>query len=539
VAALLVLQALDVAALARGRVSLLSGDVETARRSFETARWSPAAWRRGRAGLALCDAIEARPVRARPTLQELVALNAQLIVNKYLTRGDFGAAERLAELADALPGSALYRSAAELEQGRTREARATLATLPGLAGAPLYVRIERALRLEDAGRPTAVFDHQGEWIGSVDAAGRTSLGEGVESTLIPSALLPRLAQTAGWAGVRVSLDLELSRLARRALGELRGSVVLMDLHTGAVLAAVSDDRTLAPGGSPALEQLREPASIAKLITTTAALRSGLDPDAEIRRMRCRGSVHYPGGVLWCPASAGTLRGLAQAMALSCNTSFAQLGALVGRERLLREFRRYGFRVGDPTEGGEILQPRGDARQLADLSIGLEATAITPLHAARLAAVFGNGGSMPETAFVTHRDGHLGLSPVALPHSPPEQIVESAWMPSLREAMLAVAAPGGTGAGLAPRGFPVAMKTGTAATPGEGYHVNYIGVGPMPEPRIAFCVRVTHQRSSRRVRRAARAVTSALLAGLAGRVGYAPALPHGGAAGASRVTSRRP
>jgi len=103
----------------------------------------------------------------------------------------------------------------------------------------------------------------------------------------------------------------------------------------------------------------------------------------------------------------------------------------------------------------------------------------------------------------------------------------------------VAAPGGTGAGLAPRSFPVAMKTGTAATPGEGYHVNYIGVGPMPDPSIAFCVRVTHQRNSRRVRRAARSVTSALLAALAGRVGYAPALPHEDAASASRVAFRHP
>jgi cell division protein FtsI/penicillin-binding protein 2 len=41
---------------------------------------------------------------------------------------------------------------------------------------------------------------------------------------------------------------------------------------------------------------------------------------------------------------------------------------------------------------------------------------------------------------------------------------------------------GTGASLAPLGFAVAMKTGTAAEPGQGYHVNYIGAGPLPDPR---------------------------------------------------------
>ena len=51
---------------------------------------------------------------------------------------------------------------------------------------------------------------------------------------------------------------------------------------------------------------------------------------------------------------------------------------------------------------------------------------------------------------------------------------------LRQAMEAVAA-FGTGAALAPPGFPVAMKTGTAAEPGHGYHVNYIGFGPLPDP----------------------------------------------------------
>jgi cell division protein FtsI/penicillin-binding protein 2 len=58
-----------------------------------------------------------------------------------------------------------------------------------------------------------------------------------------------------------------------------------------------------------------------------------------------------------------------------------------------------------------------------------------------------------------------------------------------------------------------MKTGTAAEWGHGYHVNYIGVGPLPDPTVAFCVRVTHERSSQAVTRAAREVTRRLLAAL--------------------------
>jgi cell division protein FtsI/penicillin-binding protein 2 len=77
---------------------------------------------------------------------------------------------------------------------------------------------------------------------------------------------------------------------------------------------------------------------------------------------------------------------------------------------------------------------------------------------------------------------------------------------------------GTGFGLEPSDFPVAMKTGTAAEPGQGYHVNYVGFGPLPEASLAFCVRVTHERSSPAVTRRAREVTRRLLQALADRRG---------------------
>ena len=82
-------------------------------------------------------------------------------------------------------------------------------------------------------------------------------------------------------------------------------------------------------------------------------------------------------------------------------------------------------------------------------------------------------------------------------------------------MKAVVAPGGTAGGIAPETFPVALKTGTASHPRYGFHVNYIGFGPLPEPRYAFSIRLTHQRTSVRVRRAARAVTRRFLRSMAG------------------------
>jgi peptidoglycan glycosyltransferase len=231
-------------------------------------------------------------------------------------------------------------------------------------------------------------------------------------------------------------------------------------------------------------------------------------------MTCTGSERYGTGSLWCSFPGGKLAGLGHALGISCNVAFANLGARIGRAAVIEELRRYGFDGADSPGTGRIARAQGDARQLADLSVGLEATEITPAHAARMAALFGNGGSMPGVFLVVAEDGAMGSSPRPLAPPPSRRVLEPAWIPVMRAAMAPVTGPGGTAEGVAPASFPVAMKTGTASTPGLGYHVNYIGVGPLPDPSLAFCVRVTHQHSSSSVNVAAREVLGGLLMRLA-------------------------
>jgi peptidoglycan glycosyltransferase len=265
--------------------------------------------------------------------------------------------------------------------------------------------------------------------------------------------------------------------------------------------------------------------VAKLLTSAAALRAGLDADAEIGSMTCTGVERYGGQPLWCAFPAGPLAGLDQALALSCNVAFASLGVRVGTERLLEEHRRWGFDAGDHAllgAAGRVHTPPRTPRQLADLSVGLELADITPLHAALLAAVVANDGRLPEPRLVTGSCGRLGLDDQPLPLPAARDVLEPALARRLRGAMQAVAAYG-TGAGLAPPGFPIAMKTGTGAEWGRGYHVNYVGMGPLPDPVVAFGVRVTNGRTSPAVTRGAREVTRRLLAALADR---RPALESG-------------
>ena len=280
-------------------------------------------------------------------------------------------------------------------------------------------------------------------------------------------------------------------------------------------------------GAAAFAERLEPASIAKLLTTAAAYRNGLDPDAAISRMTCTGVERYGGQPLWC-SSPGPFAGLDDALAMSCNVAFANLGVELGVSRMVDEYRRWGFDAGPDAllgSAGRIHTPARTPRQLADLSIGLELVDVTPLHAALLAAVVASDGRMPEPHVVRGPCGPLGLldksADGAFVPGATRDVLEPGVAHRLRRAMEAVARRG-TGAYLAPPGYPIAMKTGTAAERGRGYHVNYVGIAPLGETSLAFCVRVTHGATSSTVTTAAREVTSRLLASLAER---AASWPH--------------
>ena len=315
--------------------------------------------------------------------------------------------------------------------------------------------------------------------------------------------------------------------------------MVLDPTDGSVLAAVSDRRTAAEGGTPALEQMREPASIAKLITVTAALRAGIDVDAVLHDMTCRGSMRFGDGaddVLYCAAVNGKLRGLDRALAVSCNVAFAELGEMVGREKLLEEFRRYGFDF-DGEESrffGRVVTPEGHA---APARRSLDRARGDRDHAGARGARGGDGGErrLDASAALLSLDRHLPRVLGAL-------AAGARGLAGDRRELAAAAHPGhdrGRRTRAGPRrasrrpSFPVALKTGTASEPSTGFHVNYIGFGPVPETRFAFAVRVTHQPSSRRVRSAAFAVTRRLLEGLS----RFEVDRSGGAAAPRRATAR--
>ncbi len=444
-----------------------------------------------------------------------------LLMYKALSVSDLDTCLRLSALWDGSP-SGLFRSAVALENGSLEASREIWEGLHEEDRESwLGRRIDQQLKLfetADSNNALTVFDRRGLPLGHI-REGKMIIVPGSETYRLPGDAIEKSllrADLQAGHGYRISIDLDLQKAAVESLEGYRGSIVLLDPSTGEILAAASDPKTLRTEKSSPFTQQYEPASISKLVTSSAALRAGIDVDQFMEGTVCNGGKKYSGETLWCSYRSGRLGSLARALADSCNIAFADLGVAAGRKVLLDELLIFGFDrpAAEPFHFGTITCKTGNDRQLADLSIGLESTTITPVHGALLAAVFANHGIMPEPSLLSSVDGILGMSPTKIPARPGSWIInDSGSLKIIRDAMREVAS-NGTARGLSENGFQVAMKTGTGRTSGTGYVTNYIGFGPLPNPQVAFCVRITHQPTSSRVRKATREVMARLLKKLA-------------------------
>jgi hypothetical protein len=441
-------------------------------------------------------------------------VDMRLLMQKLVHQGEWKHLGYLVQLGEALgrTDTALFTAIMAAEGNNYQLAEELIESVPGnLAKSELARRLRSSLELRKQGAKTILRDRSGDLLGYLDSQDRFRVIDYDAINLLQPAYIDNVA-FAGNAASRLSIDIDLSKRALAALGEESGSIVLLDIATSDLIAAVSDEDTRIRGGdgySPVFQQRVEPASIAKLLTTVAAYRNGLDPDQRIKGINSVSAKRFDGGILYNPSALGILRGLSQAMAGSCNVAFATVGVELGWQAMVEEFQRFGFGADSSWLGG-VLRADGNDRQLADFSIGLEHTTITPLHAVLLAAAFGNGGYRIEPRFVAANDSFAGVSPRQTPPVTKEKIIEDEWLIPIHAAMQAVTNRGGTAAFVDTPDFAVAMKTGTGGNRRDGFHINYIGFAPVENPRIAFAVRVTGYHRSRDVRKAGYEVTKRLI-----------------------------
>ncbi|GAB3706303.1 peptidoglycan D,D-transpeptidase FtsI family protein [Mariniluteicoccus flavus] len=289
------------------------------------------------------------------------------------------------------------------------------------------------------------------------------------------------------ATIETTINPKAQRAAYEALGDRKGAVVALDPRTGAVLAMVStpsyDPNKLAvhdvaesnkayqalakdPGKPLTNRGTRErypPGSVFKLVTAAAALEAGKRPDTQVaspERLKLPQTNTYLGNDSNCGGENVTID---QALKVSCNTAFANLGIELGADALRKKAEAFGFGtrpLADLNAVASVYPDRPNAPETALTAIGQHDVAATPLQMAMVSAAIANGGELMEPYIVQSvRAANLAVIDSHRPHSQSRPMTREA-AGQLAEMMVHVVEDG-TGASARIQGKSVGGKTGTA------------------------------------------------------------------------------
>ena len=321
--------------------------------------------------------------------------------------------------------------------------------------------------------------------------------------------------------VELTLDPAVQQAAMDGLGALGGqvgAVAALDPTTGAILGLASapsyDPNRLSSHDPADIRAYRQtlgddelldhaaqsrysPGSVFKVIVSAAALSTGgytaqtavpapdrlalpnaPDPLQNFNGESCNGGADQP---------------LLEALEMSCNTAFAQLGMTLGEQKVRDMAAAFGIddeRSEMPlTVEASTVGAIADQAQLARASIGQQDVQLTPLQAAMIAATVSNRGSEMKPYLVK---AIQAPDLTTIDQTDPEELgkaITADVADQLDQMMTAVVTgPRGTGKKAAISGVHVAGKTGTAETSAGGKdNAWFVGYADKDGKKIAVAV----------------------------------------------------
>jgi penicillin-binding protein A len=314
--------------------------------------------------------------------------------------------------------------------------------------------------------------------------------------------------------VELTIDPATQKAAMDSLNGVTGAVVALDPSTGAILALAStpsfDPNQLTSHDPAAIRAYREqlsddqltnqaisqrysPGSVFKVVVSAAALATGkYTPQTPIPapdELTLPGTSTTLENFNGESCNGGADQPLIDALTISCNTAFAQLGIDLGEERVRDMAEAFGideqaFKMPLTVAPSKLGDIENDA-QLGVSSIGQQDVQLTPMQAAMIASAVANDGRLmkpylvsqvqaPDLTVVDKTDPEEMSTPVS-----PEVAAQ------LTEMMVSVV-DNGTGWRARIDGVQVAGKTGTAENSAND-HTWFIGFAPADDPKIAVAV----------------------------------------------------
>lgn len=301
--------------------------------------------------------------------------------------------------------------------------------------------------------------------------------------------------------VILTIDIHLQKYIYQAMGEAKGSVVLMNPKTGEILAMVSKPsfNPAEENEEPAEESLLNkasygrypPGSVMKIITAAAALESTIDLDDYT--VKCEGITEINGVTITCSGreAHGEIN-LLHAMEVSCNAYFAGLVQEIGWKQLKKTGEAFGFNRDflfsdiKTTQSLLPLNRRTDAEELAWSGVGQGRVLTSPLHMAMIVSAIANRGEMPEPRLIygiEPRSGKIRLQDSSILANP----ISDETSRAITDIMINVVE-NGTGSRAHTTGMLTAGKTGTAETGSDKKpHAWFVGFAPADNPTLAISV----------------------------------------------------
>jgi peptidoglycan glycosyltransferase len=322
--------------------------------------------------------------------------------------------------------------------------------------------------------------------------------------------------------VTLTLDPAVQEAAMAGLEGVTGAVVALDPTTGAILGMASTpsydpgqlsshdpdairaywDQLEAADRDPRLNRAigdnYPPGSLFKVIVSAAALEDGRTPETVIPAP----------DVLTLPDTSTQLRNfnnstcspsgeqrLIDALTISCNTAFAQLGMDLGEDRIREMSEAFGL-DGEKFDIPLRVEPSGigdieSKAALGQTSIGQRDVRMTPLQAALVAATVANDGVQMKPYLV---DQVQAPDLTVIDSTDPEEWrkpISADVANQLTEMMKSVVA-NGSGKAARIKGVEVAGKTGTAQVSQDvPDHTWFMGFAPADDPKIAVAVFVAN------------------------------------------------
>jgi len=301
--------------------------------------------------------------------------------------------------------------------------------------------------------------------------------------------------------LRTSIDLRIQYLAYRTLKAAvqshnaeSGSIVVLDIHTGEVLAIVNqptynpNDRSQYSAEryrNRAITDIFEPGSSIKPLIVAAALESGQYRPSSIVDTA-------PGYVVVGPKTIEDSRNLGRIslttiLARSSNVGVTKLAMSLEPDQLWSTMTRFGLGAltssGFPGESAGLLTHYNHWRPISQATLAYGyGVSVTPLQLAQAYSVLGSDGFMRPISLVALDSPSAGA-----------RILSKDSATAVRRMLEEVVRPGGTGTKAAVTGYRIAGKTGTAWKFAAGgysedkYISIFAGLAPASDPRLAAVV----------------------------------------------------